>query len=68
MGRWMLWGDGKGEAMENTIDQVAKDILWECLLHELGGGEGENVARALINAAQRLGLTEDQALDVYDWL
>ena len=54
--------------MENTIDQVAKDILWECLLHELGGGEGENVARALINAAQRLGLAEDQALAVYDWL
>lgn len=50
------------------VESIAKEIIWDCLLCELGGGEGENVARALIAAAKRLGHTEGEAMAAYDML
>lgn len=42
------------------------EIIWQCLLDEIGHGEGCVVAEALMRAATSLGLTPEDGMAAYD--
>jgi hypothetical protein len=42
------------------------EIIWQCLLNEVGLGEGLVVAEALQRSAIELGLSPEAGMEVYD--